>query len=110
MADYVNNTLVPRALEKHNEKISPEDEDDTPPTSRVDFLRNFGLLQGRPYKTNVNSDGEEVTGTTVQAPEKKDISTATITNWLNLFGYSYDHARKHFYNDTHEHPANDYCG
>ena len=100
MMDYTNNTLVPKALEKHNKL---EDEQDiTYCSSRGDFLRAFGLLKGRPVAASGSHDQEETLSVTF--PVNENISQSTIIRWMNIFGYKYDTARKHFYNDTHEDP------
>ena len=100
MAHYVNTKIVPSALKTTNDILK---ERDMPLRTCSEFLRSFGLLRGRPTKKYDDSDDESVTESRV-LPESEDISEGTIWRWLKMFGYRYDVARKHFYNDTHEHP------
>ena len=89
-------------MERHN--IEQGDGTTEHPMERGDFLRSFGLLKGRPAKS-VEADDDEVTSEetiqeTIAMPENLNISLGTIIRWMNIYGYRYDTARKHFYNDT----------
>jgi len=96
MTEYVNDVLVKNALEEQQNAQGPDD----PPINRRDFLLSFELLKGRPAATVVDEDDEA----TIPMPTNDNISEATVIRWMNLFGFKYDVARKHFYNDTHEDP------
>eukprot|EP00984_Skeletonema_dohrnii_P022669 scaffold11766_cov144-Skeletonema_dohrnii-CCMP3373.AAC.1 len=90
LADYVNAQVVPLHLNEFN-----EGKDETEKISRPNFLLSFGLGRGRPTMHQDENEPQE---------GKKNISQETILRWMKLYGYKWCTARKHYYNDTHEHP------
>ena len=67
MFNYTNNILIPKSLEKHSKQLNPQD-DTVEPINCGDFMRNFGLLKGKPH----NNDEEDVTSDSILVDE--DIS------------------------------------
>ena len=96
LADHVNSTIIPFHLKEYN-----NGKDEANRFTRSEFLRSFGLGtgQGRPPKQLDGDDDENA-----QPQEKINICSQTVLNWMNRYGYVWCDARKHYYNDTHEHP------
>eukprot|EP00986_Skeletonema_menzelii_P015904 scaffold12932_cov97-Skeletonema_menzelii.AAC.2 len=93
LTDYVNSVIVPNQLRLHNR----ETKDVQNHLSQSDFISSFGLGKGRGRPPK---HGDE----DAQQQERNGISQATVLRWMNLYGYKWCTARKHYYNDTHEHP------
>lgn len=81
LADYLNSTIVENELKKWNEKRNTTDQ-----ASRRDFLFSFGFGRCR-------EEEEDIT-----------ILSRTVLDWMKRYGYKWSDARKHYYNDRHEHP------
>ena len=112
MTEYVNDVLVEYTLRKNNEGLAECEK-----ITRVPFLKKFGLLMERHAKARSDEFGEEEEFegqeededeelvSDSQAPYSENISEQTVVRWLNILGFSYNETRKHYYNDTHEHPS-----
>ena len=75
MTEYINETLVPNVLDKHNRSLNPQD-GELEPLTRREFLRALGFLKTRERASNDDDNENEVTSDT--PPADNNISERTV--------------------------------